>query len=96
MYSVDSAEIMECELHTISMQTNDVPGPDKDALTMYLGAGDMFDPDNTYIHGSYVQAPCSYLRKVIRDSGLVKVCLLVWGYLPCLLLQCIHQPSYIG
>ena len=50
-----------------------MPGPDNDALVIYLRAGDIFNKSNPYMSASYVQAPCSYLRMVIRDSGLFKV-----------------------
>ncbi len=67
-----------CSCYVVTSQTTQtqvqkVAPPDPDALVIYLRAGDIFDASVDKVNFDYVQAPCAYLRRVIRDSGLFKV-----------------------
>lgn len=68
------SSILICvSLFKATIQLAPAPGPDPDALVIYLRAGDIFDPTVDHVNPDYVQAPCSYFHKVIHDSGLHKV-----------------------
>lgn len=55
------------------LQLDNIRGPDQDALVIFLRAGDIFNKSMEHISPTYVQAPCSFYRRVIHDSGLFKV-----------------------